>query len=87
VIGVSNTSPIMNLAVVGQVHLLERLYGKVYIPEAVWQELSAIGKGQPWAAVIPTLSWLETGFGSNRSLVDLLLLELIGEKRKRSAWR
>lgn len=73
---VSNTSPIMNLAVVGQVHLLERLYGKVYIPEAVWQELSAIGIGQPWAAVMPTLSWLETRSGSNRSLVDLLLLEL-----------
>jgi predicted nucleic acid-binding protein len=33
----------MNLAVVGQVHLLERLYGKGYIPEAVWQELSAAG--------------------------------------------
>lgn len=28
---VSNSSPIMNLAVVGQVHLLEWLYGKVYI--------------------------------------------------------
>jgi predicted nucleic acid-binding protein len=76
VIVVSNSSPIMNLAVVGQVHLLERLYGKVYIPEAVWQELSAIGTGQPWAAVMPTLSWLEIRSGSNRSLVDLLLLEL-----------
>jgi uncharacterized protein len=59
VIVVSNSSPIMNLAVVGQVHLLERLYGKVYIPEAVWQELSAIGTGQPWATVMPALSWLE----------------------------
>jgi hypothetical protein len=58
----------MNLAVVGQVHLLEQLYGKVYIPEAVWQELSAIGTGQPWAAVMPTLSWLETRSVSNRSL-------------------
>jgi predicted nucleic acid-binding protein len=37
----------MHLAVVGRVHLLERLYGKVYVPEAVWQELSAIGTGQP----------------------------------------
>jgi uncharacterized protein len=76
VIVVSNSSPIMNLAVVGQVHLLERLYGKVYIPEAVWQELSAIGTGQPWAAVMPTLPWLETRSGSIRSLVDVLLLEL-----------
>jgi predicted nucleic acid-binding protein len=36
VIVVSNTSPIMNLAVVGQTHALERFYGEVYIPEAVW---------------------------------------------------
>jgi predicted nucleic acid-binding protein len=70
VIVVSNSSPIMNLAVVGQVHLLERLYGKVYIPEAVWQELSAIGRGQHWAAVMPTLSWLETRSGSHRSLAS-----------------
>jgi predicted nucleic acid-binding protein len=76
VIVVSNTSPIMNLAVVGQVHLLEWLYGKVCIPEAVWQELSAIGTGQPWGAVMPTLSWLETRSVNNQSLVDLLLLEL-----------
>ena len=73
---VSNSSPIMNLAVVGQVHLLERLYGKVYIPETVWQELSATGTGLPWAAVMPILSWLETRSVSNRSLVDLVLLEL-----------
>jgi predicted nucleic acid-binding protein len=65
----------MNLAVVGQVHALERLYGKVYIPEAVWQERSAIGAGQPRAAVMPALSWLESRSVSNRSLVDLLLLE------------
>ena len=73
---VSNSSPIMNLAVVGQVHAFEQLYGKVYIPEAVWQELSVIGTGQPWAAVMPALSWLEIRSVSNRSLVDLLLLEL-----------
>jgi predicted nucleic acid-binding protein len=76
VIVVSHSSPIMHLAVVGQVHTLERLYGNVYIPEAVWQERSAIGTGQPRAAVMPALSWLEIRTVSNRSLVDLLLLEL-----------
>jgi predicted nucleic acid-binding protein len=79
---VSNSSPIMNLAVVGQVHALERLYGKVYIPEAVWQELSAIGTGQPWAAVMPTLSWPETRSVSHRSLArayaSTLLIPALG---------
>jgi predicted nucleic acid-binding protein len=72
---VSHSAPLMNLAVVGQVHAPERLYGKVYIPEAVWQERSAIGTRQPWAAVMPALSWLETRSVSHRSLMDLLLLE------------
>ena len=33
---VSNSSPIMNLAVVGQLQILKQLYGKVCIPETVW---------------------------------------------------
>ena len=32
---VSNTSPIINLAVVGQLDLLRQLYGKVIIPRSV----------------------------------------------------
>ncbi len=55
--------------------LPEQLYGKGDIPEAVWPELSAIGTGQPWAALLPTLAWLETRSVSRRSLMDLLLLK------------
>jgi hypothetical protein len=72
VIVVSNSSPLMNLAVVGQVHLLEWLYGKVYIPEAVWQERSGMGTGQPWAAVMPTLAWLESRSVSHRSIIPTI---------------
>ena len=36
---VSNTSPMTNLAAIGQVALLRQLYGGVYIPEAVYREL------------------------------------------------
>jgi predicted nucleic acid-binding protein len=41
VIVVSNTSPMTNLAAIGQVALLRQLYGGVYIPEAVYRELRA----------------------------------------------
>jgi len=41
VIVVSNTSPMTNLAAIGQVALLRQLYGVVYIPEAVYRELRA----------------------------------------------
>ena len=85
---VSHSAPLMNIAVVGQVHLRERFYGQVHIPEAVWQELSAIGTGQPWAAVIPTLSWLETRSVSHRGLWWIRFCwSEIGEKQKRSPWR
>jgi predicted nucleic acid-binding protein len=36
---ISNTSPLTNLAAVGQFDVLRRLYGELWIAEAVWQEL------------------------------------------------
>ena len=36
---VSNTSPISNLAAIGQLDLLQQLYGTIIIPPAVYQEL------------------------------------------------
>lgn len=41
VVIVSNTSPLMNLAVIRRLDLIERLYGSVNIPEAVADELAA----------------------------------------------
>ena len=37
---VSNTSPITNLAAIGQLDLLQQMYQRVIIPEAVFQELT-----------------------------------------------
>lgn len=36
---VSNASPLISLACVGQLELLHHLYHEVFIPEAVWQEV------------------------------------------------
>ncbi len=46
---VSNTSPIINLAVVGRLDLLHQLYGKVIIPRAVHDEFVIKAKEQPMA--------------------------------------
>jgi predicted nucleic acid-binding protein len=43
---VSNTSPLTNLAAIGQFDLLCKLYGEIHIPDGVWDELNASGK--PW---------------------------------------
>lgn len=36
---VSNTSPLLNLAVIGQLSLLREQFGEIWIPTAVWEEL------------------------------------------------
>lgn len=36
---VSNTSPILNLAIIGQLHLLRKQFGEIRIPPAVFEEL------------------------------------------------
>jgi predicted nucleic acid-binding protein len=38
---VANTTPIISLASIGQLHLLERLFSKIIIAEAVYQEIKA----------------------------------------------
>lgn len=38
---VVNTTPIISLAAVGRLDLLERLFGKILIAEAVYQEIKA----------------------------------------------
>jgi len=41
---VSNTSLLTNLAAIGQMELLHRLFGEALIPEGVWSELNAFDK-------------------------------------------
>jgi uncharacterized protein len=38
---VSNTTPILSLSVINRLPLLNELFGKIYIPGAVYQEVKA----------------------------------------------
>ncbi len=73
---VSNTSPITNLAAVGQLDLLRQLYEKVLIPQAVYGELTGGGGRQPGAIEVQTLEWIETRPVADRVLVTALQMEL-----------
>ena len=68
---VSDTSAIINLASVGQLHLLEQLYGAVLIPQAVRAEIAAGGLNAPGAAAL-SLTWVQTLAVNNRTLVTAL---------------
>jgi predicted nucleic acid-binding protein len=75
VIVISDTSPIVNLAVVGRLDLLRQLYERVVVPKAVREEI-ARGMRQPVLAEIASCTWIETQAVANQVVVSSLELEL-----------
>jgi predicted nucleic acid-binding protein len=69
---ISNTSPISNLAAIGQLTLLQQLYGKVIIPQAVYQEILACGSTDPGTLALQTLDWIEVIPVTNVVLIQTL---------------
>ena len=71
---VSNTSPLVNLAVVGQLDLLRHLYSRVAIPQAVHDEIVAVGSVGTTA--LETSQWIQTMRAANQTIVASLGMEL-----------
>jgi predicted nucleic acid-binding protein len=78
VIVVSNTSPLTNLAAIGQFGLLYQLYGQVYIARGVWEELNAGGTRWPGSVEVSQASWVEQSVVQNQDLVAALRRDLDG---------
>lgn len=77
---VSNTSPLINLAMIGELDLLRKLYDVIYIPQAVFDEIVIKGEGQIGAKEIKNSEWIKVLPVQNRLLVKSLFLQLdIGE--------
>ncbi|MFN7853476.1 MAG: DUF3368 domain-containing protein [Dolichospermum sp.] len=64
---VSDTTPISELAKVDHLDLLPKLFGKVVIPQGVFDELQ-VGE-HPAAKLVQNLSWLEVITVDNQQLV------------------
>jgi uncharacterized protein len=60
VIVISDTSPITNLAAIGQLDILRLLYGDIIIPTAVYNEMAGLGKVVPGTAEVQTFPWIKT---------------------------
>ncbi|MBU1664625.1 MAG: DUF3368 domain-containing protein [Gammaproteobacteria bacterium] len=73
---VADTSPIINLAAIGQLDLLHRLYGTLWIPDAVYREIAETGAGEPGSAEVQSLDWIERHSARRLDLVTALRLEL-----------
>jgi uncharacterized protein len=69
---VSNTSPLSNLAVIGEIILLQKIYPKILIPPIVHTELVRLPKNQPVIATLIKTGWLEIQTPNNIQLIQSL---------------
>jgi uncharacterized protein len=76
VIIVSDTSPINNLAAINYLYLLHQLYGAIFIPEAVFRELTDPDFPVAGSTEVQTFDWIQTRSVSDRTLVEALSNEL-----------
>ncbi len=77
---VSDTSPLTNLAAIGQFVLLRQLYGSLHIAEAVWAELNAAGQHWPGRNEVADAQWIQRQIPKNRFLIMALCQDLdLGE--------
>jgi predicted nucleic acid-binding protein len=72
VIIVSDTSPINNLAAINQLCLLQQLYEIVFIPEAVYRELTEPDFPVAGSIEAQTLDWIQTRTVTNRTVMEAL---------------
>ncbi|HEX6384613.1 MAG TPA: DUF3368 domain-containing protein [Anaerolineae bacterium] len=73
---VSNTSPLTNLAAIGQFDLLQQLYTSIHIADGVWDELNAYGQVWPGSTQVAAASWVKRHQVQNQTLVAVLRRDL-----------
>ena len=73
---VSNTSPLTNLAAIGQFDLLHKLYGEIDIADGVWDELNAFGKSWPGSREVAAADWIHRHTVRNQLWVNSLQRDL-----------
>jgi uncharacterized protein len=69
---VSHTSPLSNLALIGEITLLQKIYPKILIPPIVYTELVRLPKNQPAIATLIETGWLEIQTPKNIQLIQSL---------------
>lgn len=74
---VSNTTPLIGMAVVGQFDLLHKLFGQITIPEAVFAEAVLFGREEGGAKQeVTEAEWIQVVAVQDQLAVEVLLDEL-----------
>lgn len=69
---VANAGPLIALARIGRLDLLQTLYGQLRVPPAVWEEVLASGSGQPEVVTIDAAPWIHVVEVHNVTAVQLM---------------
>lgn len=56
---VSNTSPIINLACIGRLDILQKLFSEIHIPDSVYEEIVLDGVGKYGAFEVSKSNWIK----------------------------
>lgn len=76
---IADSSPLISLSIIGELGLLPRLYQRVVIPNAVWDEVVVQGVGLPGAEPVSRCEWLEVETPPGEMLASLSILVDRGE--------
>jgi predicted nucleic acid-binding protein len=68
---VSNSGPLITLATIGRLDLLESLFKQVAIPEAVYEEVVTQGQGEPGSQEVAEAPWIRAISVQDRLAVSL----------------
>ena len=69
---VSNSGPLISLAAIGRLDLLQAVFGKIIIPQAVYDEVVVHAAGEPGSREVSAAGWIEIVRVRDRLAVDLL---------------
>jgi len=76
---ISDSSPLIGLARIGQVRLLPQMARHIVVPRAVYAEVTAVRAGAPGAAEVAAQSWIEVQDAYPAAVAPLLVLVGKGE--------
>lgn len=69
---VANSSVLISRSCINRLLLLEEKFKRVFIPEAVWQEVVESGEVEPGAEAVQNAAWVEVMEVGNKNLVKAL---------------
>lgn len=71
-----NATPLIALALVDRLDLLQKLFGEVIVPPRVYAEVTSRGRDRPGAQAIAQLEWLQIVPVKTAPVIEPLLLGL-----------